>query len=707
MFPIRKDRCTTATPVSQDPTPQRPQTLLQRFSSSFSSMIPNIRSQRRNSKTSIANRPETAPTSYQRGGSNIISSQSRVLPGSQQSLNSQINIPKLSNSGGNCAHDASTYYSFPSIEQQRCDLCGLRPSSKAAGSCIHCRPKSSISHIASVFRRSRDRGTDDPTAQSSLAKLIESSTPSEQGPRPVSDAAAAKRIGNPPRKASLPGGRRPSYNTLRPDSAQRGSSQSAVRPISPKLHHLHGLPGAKASPYVHKREVDAHLAALRAGAPSPLRRSADESKTSADHRESQQDYSQTIYYGNTTSSAPGRSSHRFGMLSVSRTQVSATTVERVQAHGNIIIEEGRRGGIPTTFDLELQRSQVYQRRSPHPTPPPARPQRIQEEDSDADFSTLTTQTPSTVGGKRLELKGGNEKPRLRGGNGDDQTHDAGLAFKLKKWLLTCRIPHRSRHAYDTDSDADLPPPRAPAPERILRTVRRNSGRARLPSVIDKRANQTLSHLTSSTHQTVPYASSRFTRTQLADSPINQPADHPAPNLRGGSGGSSVRLPPTLYWFAGGRGEPVTISSWQKQRGKRRRGGVLGMALYGVRAGMAYEEDGRGGGKGHVGIDGGDGAGRAGAQAVVAGVGPGDGEAKPASVASNSTAPGVESTPEAKGKGKERAIEEDAGAGPANAAEGVEAEVAQAGPSKAVDKKSGVVVEKSDEEEGGVIVPKAT
>jgi hypothetical protein len=60
-----------------------------------------------------------------------------------------------------------------------------------------------------------------------------------------------------------------------------------------------------------------------------------------------------------------------------------------------------------------------------------------------------------------------------------------------------------------------------------------------------------------------------------------------PTLRGGSG-SAVRLPPTLYWLAGGRGQPVKTSSWKKQKEKKRVGGWLGMALYGVKAGREYD-----------------------------------------------------------------------------------------------------------------------
>ncbi|KAH5394497.1 hypothetical protein HBI42_226120 [Parastagonospora nodorum] len=72
----------------------------------------------------------------------------------------------------------------------------------------------------------------------------------------------------------------------RPEVQSRHSrprSSSGSRPKSPRLHHLSLLPGAQSHPYVHRHEVDAHLAAIRAGAPSPLRRSIDK----AQHAEAQ------------------------------------------------------------------------------------------------------------------------------------------------------------------------------------------------------------------------------------------------------------------------------------------------------------------------------------------------------------------------------------------------------------------------------------
>lgn len=67
------------------------------------------------------------------------------------------------------------------------------------------------------------------------------------------------------------------------------------------------------------------------------------------------------------------------------------------------------------------------------------------------------------------------------------------------------------------------------------------------------------------------------------------ADQPIPCLRGGAG-SRTHVPPTLYWLAGGTGRPVTISSWNKEKGKKRQGGLLGRVMYGASSGREYASD---------------------------------------------------------------------------------------------------------------------
>lgn len=430
----------------------------------------------------------------------------------------------------------------------------------------------------------------------------------------MSPARATSRIGNPPRTAPLPPGRIPSYNRLRlpelqPSSLSLRSSSSAtnddrpptrrfgnydLRPTSPRLHHISLHPGTSHHPYIHKHEVEQHLAALQAGAPSPFRlRQGDNLEDEPWHN-----FSATVYYG------PGPSRPR-------------TRQQRVEANNTVIIEEGRRGGLTTRLDLEdeLASSGVYQRRSPnHPHPHP-RPQAFPDSDTDTTLSTLTTQTPSTVRGVHLELKGGAQHayPRLRGG---------GIGLELKRWLLTCSVPCSSRYGHEDDSEDDLPPARIASVGKV-RAYERGGRRARMPGGVRRKArnregSKEVVGTCSSTHQTArPLSTSHlpsfihnYLPKRQRDSPINQPfPPQDIPTLRGGASDSDTqRLPPTLYWLAGGKGRrPVTVKAWKQQKGQKKRfGGLLGMAVWGRKGVEGYvsseDEESDGDAEGEVGVE---------------------------------------------------------------------------------------------------------
>jgi hypothetical protein len=562
MATSKKDNGTEPTPGTQGESSQRPQTLMQRLSLGFPSFKIN-RGAGSNSK-----RPETAPAdpkltcdkSRRRGG----------LSDRQQLIIPRLEIPKLSDSDSDCPYDPSSYHSIPSIEQGGCTCCGLRPPSRASSrSCSHCRSRTPLSHLASNFRCRRGRTRKSPATEGSLARLLESSESPEESPRIVPGAIVARRIGNPPRRSSLPGGIVPSYSTSRLPSHQSHTKHDShsgalqpgsqdVRPQSPKLHHLHCLPNAKSHPYVHKHEVDMHLAALRAGSPSPLRQPVErETRMFADLREPYQDFSRTVFYGTSTHWGPNRPGGGSHLAPRSGPHYTSGIVECV---GNVIIEEERRGGA-AAWEREVARSQVYRRQSPR-TPKP---------DSDSSH------------GQQLLLKGGGDDiPQLRGGS------VGSIGFRLKRWILTCHGPCPSHYAYDSDSDENLPPSRVPAPERLARALRSSRSRATLPvNIVRDSAQSSLAN--SSTTPSVE-SDTAASRNSFASS-IHQtvPPTHalPIPTLRGGSG-SAIRLPPTLYWLAGGRGKPVTIGSWNTQKGKKRRSGWLGMAMYGARAGAEYD-----------------------------------------------------------------------------------------------------------------------
>lgn len=72
--------------------------------------------------------------------------------------------------------------------------------------------------------------------------------------------------------------------------------------------------------------------------------------------------------------------------------------------------------------------------------------------------------------------------------------------------------------------------------------------------------------------------------------LSTSSPHPLPRLRGGSGTlkDSDNLPQALFYLAGGLGPASTAGQWRKQRPKKRMGGLLGMAIFGSKAGTAYD-----------------------------------------------------------------------------------------------------------------------
>ena len=62
----------------------------------------------------------------------------------------------------------------------------------------------------------------------------------------------------------------------------------------------------------------------------------------------------------------------------------------------------------------------------------------------------------------------------------------------------------------------------------------------------------------------------------------------ASQLRGGAE-SPDKIPPTLFWLAGGTGrKPISFSGWKQSRPKQRMGGLFGMAVFGDRYGQEYK-----------------------------------------------------------------------------------------------------------------------
>jgi hypothetical protein len=510
----KKNKGTDASSSTQRESSSRPQTLLQRLSSGFTSFKLN------KGVESTSKRPETAPIEPR-----LMHDKARRRRGPTDNLIviPRLEIPKLSESTSDCPYDPSSYHSFPGIEQGGYTCCGLKSPSKAtcvipssSRPCSDCRSRTPLSHVSSRLTWRRDRSGESPAVETSLARLLGSSE-FEEVPRIVPGAIVARRIGNPPRRSSLPGGRVPSYSTshLPHQQAENSSRQSRiehgqpsypcgqdVRPQSPKLHHIHCLPNAKSHPYVYKHEIPAHIAALCAGSPSPLRQPIREERTPVDPREPYQDFSRTVFYGTTTHWGPNRLGHGSHLSPHSGPHYTSGIIQHVD---NVTIEQENRRSVPA-FEREIGRSEVCRRQSPQaPLPSPS--------------------ANNNDGGERLLLEDVGDTPQLRGGS------VASIGFRLKRWILTCHGPWRSSTTYDTDSDDDLPAPRAPAPERLAYALWSSRGRAVLPVGVARDSATTSSTYSSATPSVnsniagplstdiVPHNSDTFSTHQSSSRPV--------------------------------------------------------------------------------------------------------------------------------------------------------------------------------------------
>ena len=385
------------------------------------------------------------------------------------------------------------------------------------------------------------------------------------------------------------------------------------KPASPKLHHIHGLPHSENFPFVHKHEIPKHAVALRAGSTSPLTdHSNSPASTPTPHPKGHTDYSRTVRYGGKTS--PLGTSRD----TTPKPHITTVVVKRVRASGNAVVD-------PQTspIDATLAGSEVYRNCSPQQVISTQTSEAlIDATDSGTTFGSQDTNS-TKLGGMRLELKGGDlyngGAPRLRGGSGDERVSTSTLGYKLKRWLLTCHGP-LCPDDFDTDSDNDLPPPRVVSSDRVLKKKQKMNGRAPLPSYMCGRAQQSpptaetlegaVDLLPATTFETtisgLPKPSS-WKRLSLSITSsfhhqseflINHPAQPapltatqvltpPFPHLRGGAD-SPDKIPPTLFWLAGGTGKPISFGGWKQSRPKTRMGGLFGMAVFGERYGKDYK-----------------------------------------------------------------------------------------------------------------------
>jgi hypothetical protein len=387
--------------------------------------------------------------------------------------------------------------------------------------CLACRRGSACSHIAITRSRSRHvsicriSGARSPIPKptSHVTKILNEEV---LGPRPYNTTPSGARV----RFEDEPGRGRgrvrlPVLPPLNAILSAHSKSPSPCTPTAPILHHVHGLPRSREYPYVHKNDVAQHLAAQAAGAPSPIIPLRTTSRSRSRSRSTSTspppiDFSETIYYPREVSPVPRKpppgvmpgsnppthihrrqlesndqvrsrlapiqldplQRHNSNRPSLQPLQLkpddltsahiapslpAIAELETMQAVGTVTVDDN---GRPISVDLELETTRVYSRaHSPAP--------HVTDEDNDAEeessFSTDTMpRTPSIVGGKRLELRGGSmdQIPRLRGGNGTLRTwswnrvkSDSSILWRVKRRILTCR------DLYDSSEDEALLAPR--------------------------------------------------------------------------------------------------------------------------------------------------------------------------------------------------------------------------------------------------------
>ncbi|KAH8639439.1 hypothetical protein IG631_07209 [Alternaria alternata] len=644
----------SALPAVSGSAPQRSHTLKRRISSGFNTFMTALPIRRTTPQPTSALRLSMALGEDVVVKRVIADADSQVI---QQLPIVQIQVPSLSEPNQHCPYNPSNYRSFSNVERSCCSFCGMRPPKPSSSvSCDESRSESALSHMRPALGKRTDlTARREVTIQN--ASLPQHSSSSEEGPRLVPREIAAKRIGNPPRKAALPIRRSGAVNdSLTPPSDQRSShslenrttaarvnvprrrksalEQNDVRPISPRLHYHHGLPNSKDYPYVLKSEVSQHLDAIRASKPSPLIdfACAARLKKASDRMT---DFSETVFYGQKFSAAFGPIPEQRSSLQPPR---STLIVERsLDTGGHVVIERPRPEQQASIIAL-LHSGDKYSRRATHlsqqnslDSRPSSNNRRRTRHTSSRAAPSSNDQPPDFQEGLSDDII-----PKLRGGRGREKhTHMGGCGLTLKQLLLTC---YRSGHGYATDSDNDenLPPARTLNLAEIARASRQAHGISHLPKGISRcGGSQETSRVGESAagsgHATnlLPSRTPSFAATHSqprsiffhlptfgltstlalpAVPPFNRSApftdvaiqprtQSPIVSLRGGTGSPSAlrgyeRLPPTLFWLAGGRGKPITTVSWKIQRPKKRMNGLLGMALHGLDAGTGYREKAR-------------------------------------------------------------------------------------------------------------------
>ncbi|KAF2851555.1 hypothetical protein T440DRAFT_507412 [Plenodomus tracheiphilus IPT5] len=600
---------------AQNALSQRPQTILQRISSGISTIRLAIIPRRVSNKNLPPTRPQTAPAIINRSRTNRLVTQVHAPAPRSPRAPPPPTIPLLSepNPEEPCPYDSNLYHSFPSIRPE-CTVCGLRHLSSmrttsltwtSGRPCSGCRSGSANSHLGG-----RRRGEETGVRQRRSSRLgrqnklshnvgtavtmgdkeacIHAEGRCSDNIQGVSLSQARVRTNTGVADALYPpteGEHHFSkYAAVSASSFLKTLHSSTARgvehakPESPALHHLPVLSKSQDYPYVHKREVGPHINALRAGSPSPLRQTCDEREHTyrLDHSRSRTsiythahdegielDYSETVYLGHGRArrgTESTESTERVGPASGRRMRSSVLIIESFNNDADIWdVGNGHRRGriMEEEGESDTQSARCC----------------AQSSESEA-VERAETQDSQTIG---PELKGGCRDGvlRLRGGASEQEHKSCG--FSLCRWVLlgSCFGSNTSQMAR---VDALLPPPRTISSSRLANRHRASREMIRLPV-----------GLTRDSYDIRPIdARSREI------SPIQPNIARNIHVLRGGAGSPTPstfsvedKLPPTLFWLAGGKGRPTSVAGWKKSRPEKRMGGLLGMAMFGRRAGVGY------------------------------------------------------------------------------------------------------------------------
>lgn len=485
----------------------RPATLLQRLSS-FLASIPIRRV--------MSQRTQTAPNSENTPPSRWMRVPFR-RENSTSSLPQNLRVPTVDI----CPNDPNVYYSFPPFEDEQCDchsvFCGLcrndrRRSSTAdwpsratesirrcslSRPCTPSRAGQPCAHLAmdrrailNVARRNNSSRFAEMMDEPPLNVRISSSPRTlGGGSRRISVPAAAGFSPRPStRRGPVPENQRgPTFESLlqRPYSPQSNNRKTP----SPKLHRFLGNEG---HPYVHRHDAESFLStagpSVLSGLSTPSHRTSYPDARRGSN--ASQYYADTVYYpprspsprpasftpsvhGSTrpvhpTRPPPTSSTVRAGHTSAPRISsplVSVSNVENVHASGRVTVD---RNGRPVSFDMELATTDVYcihgerrahgeNSRTHHHNSTTNDNSGSSADTRDSSATETLAQTPSTIGGRRLELRGGAPgAPRLRGGGGsgsESRLSVSTIGKRLRDIFWTCGGNCNVPDPYD-----DLPPP---------------------------------------------------------------------------------------------------------------------------------------------------------------------------------------------------------------------------------------------------------